>query len=228
MNYFIYASYLALLFCVTMCLIHFFRIIKMGAPKDLSEASGSVPAGVLYSNTVAMLPMQKESAYKHLPTYTAGIFFHIGSFLALFIFLLLFFDAVWVFFFQYQWFSALMALYLWFSSCCGIGLIVKRLTSKKLKPISNVDDYLSVIVVTLFHIMTALLFTVFAFHDIFHEYFSSAVHGGIICAYFLSAALLFIYLPLGKLKHAVYYFAARYHLGFFYGRRGTWPPKKNI
>ena len=226
MNYFIYASYIALLFCVTLCFIHFFRLIKLGAPKDLSEASGNVSAGVRYSNTGAMLPKEKESAYKHLPTYTAGMLFHLGSFLALFIFLLLIFDTAWGFFFQYQWLSVLIALYFWFSFCCGIGLIIKRLISKKLKPISNVDDYLSVIVVTLFHKMSALLFTVFAFHDLFHEYFSSNFHSIIICAYFISAALLFIYLPLGKLKHAVYYFAARYHLGFFYGRRGTWPPKK--
>jgi hypothetical protein len=30
-------------------------------------------------------------------------------------------------------------------------------------------------------------------------------------------------MPLGKLRHVVYYFAARYHLGFFYGWRNVWP-----
>ena len=34
-------------------------------------------------------------------------------------------------------------------------------------------------------------------------------------------------MPLGKLRHAVYYFAARYHLGFFYGWRNVWPNKEN-
>jgi nitrate reductase gamma subunit len=205
--------------------MQFIRLIKLGAPKDLSEKSGDIAAGVIYSNTGAMLPQQKESAYKHLPTYTAGILFHLGSFTALLLFLLLSFDAVWIFFFKYHILSALIALFLWLSSCCGMGLIIKRLISKKLRPISNADDYLSVGLVTLFHLFSALLFTIFAFHDFFHEYFTHNMHEYVICAYFLSAMLLFLYLPFGKLKHAVYYFAARYHLGFFYGMRGTWPPK---
>jgi len=226
MNYFIYASYIALLFCLTACFIQFFRLVKLGAPKDLSEKSGDIHAGVIYANTGAMLPSQKESAYKHLPTYTAGILFHLGSFIALFCFLLLFFDAVWVFFFQHILISSLIATFLLITSCCGIGLIIKRLISKKLRPISNADDYISTCLVTLFHLVTVLLFITFAFHDWFHQYFSSNLHTDIIYTYFLVAIPLFLYLPFGKLKHVVYYFAARYHLGFFYGRRGTWPPKK--
>jgi nitrate reductase gamma subunit len=209
-----------------MCLIHFFRLIKLGAPNDLAEPTGSVAAGVLYSNTSAMMPSQKESAYLHLPTYTAGVLFHLGSFLVLLLFLLLFFDAVWGFFFQYRIIAALISLYLWLTSVCGIGLIIKRIVSKKLRPITNADDYISTGLVTLFHLISALLFSTFVFHDIFHHFFTSEIHGGIICTYFLVATLFFLYLPFGKLKHAVYYFAARYHLGFFYGSRGVWPPMK--
>jgi nitrate reductase gamma subunit len=202
-------------------------------PKDLSEKSGNVAAGVIYSNTKAMMPQHKESAYKHLPTYTAGILFHLGSFLALLLFVILIFDlftsdAISVFFFKNQIVSSLIALYLWFTTCCGIGLIIKRIVNKKLRPITNADDYISTGVVTLFHLASALLFTVYAFHTVFHQYFSHKAHEGIFCAYFLSATLLFLYLPFGKLKHAVYYFAARYHLGFFYGRRGTWPPPSEL
>jgi len=226
MYYFVYASYIALLFCLTVCFVQFFHLIKLGASKDLSEKSGNIATGVIYSNTGAMSPLQKESAYKHLPTYTAGILFHIGSFMVLFCFLLLFFDAVFGFFFRHTFISSLIALYLLFSTGCGIGLIIKRLTSKKLHLISNVDDYISVILVTLAHLTSAFLFFSFAFHDALHLYFSPEVHSSIIYIYFFVATVLFLYLPFGKLKHTVYYFAARYHLGFFYGRRGTWPPKK--
>ena len=231
MNYFTYAPYITLLFCLTICFIQFFRLIKLGAPKDLSEKSGNVTAGIIYANIGSMSPVQKESAYKHLPTYTAGILFHIGSFIALFCFLLLFFDlvsndVVSKFFFWHILISLFIAAFLLLTSCCGIGLIIKRLVSKKLRPISNADDYISTGLVTLFHLISALLFIIFAFHEYFHLYFSSKIHEGIICTYFLVATLLFLYLPLGKLKHVVYYFSARYHLGFFYGRRGTWPPKK--
>ena len=47
-------------------------------------------------------------------------------------------------------------------------------------------------------------------------------------AYYIIMALLFVWMPLGKIKHVLYFFFARYHLGFFYGWRGTWPPKKAI
>jgi hypothetical protein len=46
--------------------------------------------------------------------------------------------------------------------------------------------------------------------------------------YFIAISLLFLYFPLGKLKHAIYFFAARYQLGFFYGWRGVWPPQNNF
>jgi len=231
MIYFIFTSYIALLFCLTACFVHIMRLKKLGAPKDLSEKSGSIAAGVIYSNTSAMSPHQKESAYKHLPTYTAGILFHIGSLIVLLCFLFLIFDDIipYVasrFFFKHTVISSLIALYLLISSGCGIGLIIKRIVSKKLRPISNADDYISTGLVTLFHLFSALLFIIYAFHNDFHSYFSSNIHSGVICSYFFVATLFFFYFPLGKLKHAVYYLAARYHLGFFYGRRGTWPPSK--
>lgn len=225
MNYFIYASYIALLFCLIICSYHLFRLIRLGAPKDLSEKAGSVKAGVIYSNTKAMAPQHKESAFKHLPTFVTGILFHLGSFLALFLFFLLLFNTMWGFFFAYSTLSLLIALLLLVSTCCGVGLFVKRIISKELRPISNADDYLSVAIVSLFHLSSLLLFFTFAFHDAFHTIFSSAMHSGIICTYYFIATLLFLYIPLGKLKHCVYFLAARYHLGFFYGWRGTWPPK---
>jgi len=230
MNYFIYTSYIALLFCLSICFFHFFKLISLGAPKDLSKKSGSISAGVLYSNTVAMSPVQKESAYKHIPTYIAGIMLHIGSFVAILCFVILFFDlytedAVSTFFFQQRLISTFISCILWMSSCCGIVLIIKRVVSTKLRSISNADDFISTGLVTLFLLISAKLFTVYGFHNLFHQFFSHQLHELIFCAYFIFATLLFIYIPIGKLKHVVYYFAARYHLGFFYGRRGTWPPK---
>ena len=226
MNYFIYISYIALIFCLTMCFLHFLRLIKLGAPKDLSQKSGNVTQGVVYSNTVAMLPNKKESAYMHIPTFTAGVIFHLGTFLAFFCFLILIITPVWGLFFYYTIISAIIAICLWISFCFGVGLIIKRLVSKQLRPISNMDDFISVCFTALFQKFSALLFTVFAFHDYFHQYFSFDMHNVIICAYYLMSALLFFYVPFGKLRHFVYYFAARYHLGFFYGRRGTWPAKR--
>lgn len=78
----------------------------------------------------------------------------------------------------------------------------------ELRSLSNPDDYLSNILVTLFQAGTILTLYL----------------PEVRASYFILASILFLYIPLGKLKHVIYFFAARYHLGFFYGWRGVWPP----
>ena len=48
----------------------------------------------------------------------------------------------------------------------------------------------------------------------------------VLPSYYLTYSLLMLYIPIGKLRHTVYFFAARYHLGYFFGWRGVWPPAK--
>ncbi|MEZ5195551.1 MAG: hypothetical protein R2764_03905 [Bacteroidales bacterium] len=95
------------------------------------------------------------------------------------------------------------------SGISGLGILVKRISKQQLRALFN-PDYLSNFLVTLFQLVTALtLFQV--------QYFP---------LYFIIASILLLYLPLEKLKHTVYFFATRYHLGYFYGWRGVWPPKR--
>lgn len=204
-------SLIALAFCLLMLLAHFIRLVKLGKPKDLSQKSGDVSKGILYSNTVAMMPANKESAYMHLPTYSAGILFHTGIFLSFLLYLLSLFNLN-----QYypQWLNLLLGLYLLVGSICGISLLIKRLVNKNLHSLANPDDYISNILATLFQLFTAL-------YLIFQN--SCSI---LFSLYYVVAIILFIYMPLGKLKHLLYYFAARYHLGFFYGWRNVWPPHK--
>lgn len=204
-----FISLAALAICLGALFYHFVNILRLGKPKDLSDPSGSVSQGVIYANTKAMMPTNKESAYLHLPTYTAGIIYHIGTFMAILVYFISF--------------TPLLNLWpaLWtiagcgfvISSICGTALFFKRCVSKNLKIMSNIDDYLSNLFTTLLHIMTALLL-----------WFSD--NSLISSLYYIEVSLLLLYIPLGKLKHMLYYFAARYHLGFFYGWRNVWPPKK--
>ena len=92
----------ALAFCIFACLCHFFRIIRLGKPNDLAEHSGSVTKGVVYANTQAMMPQNKESAYRHLPTYAAGMIFHLGTFLTMLLFVLSLFKPVMDFFMRHH------------------------------------------------------------------------------------------------------------------------------
>ena len=75
-----YIAIVAAVYCLVSLFVHFVRVVRLGAPKDKSEPSGSVKEGVVYANTIAMMPNQKESAYLHLPSYATGMLFHIGLF----------------------------------------------------------------------------------------------------------------------------------------------------
>ena len=68
----------AFLVCIIALMAHFIRLIYLGKPKDYSRKSGNVTKAVAYSATVAMID-HKESAYLHIPTYFAGMVYHIGT-----------------------------------------------------------------------------------------------------------------------------------------------------
>lgn len=183
---------------------HLLRLIRLGSPKDYSTKRGNINAAIDYSFTGAMNPLKKESAFLHLPTYTAGLLYHTGTFVCLALYLLLLFDIS--FTSSIQW---ILVCFLAASSLSGLGILVKRIVLRKLRNLSNPDDYVSNLIVTGFQLLTLIVLV--------EESFSPF--------YFICISLLFLYLPLGKLKHSLYFFAARYHLGFFYGWRGIWPLK---
>jgi len=103
----------------------------------------------------------------------------------------------------------MIAGFLIISGLSGMAILIKRMTKKELRTLSNPDDYISNLLVTLVQLMTA----------------SVLLNVRLFPVYFILVSIFLLYLPLGKLKHTLYFFAARYHLGLFYGWRGVWPPK---
>ncbi|MBO7647155.1 MAG: hypothetical protein J6S56_03555 [Bacteroidales bacterium] len=208
-----YIALAAVLFCICGLLTFFIKIVRLGKPKDLSEKSGDVAAGVVYANTKAMMPQNKESAFLHLPEYAAGMLFHIGSFMSLLVFVLSFFP------FFNNWICGpdkihyLIALFPLAGCICGYILLLRRYLTAEMRSWSNIDDYLANFLTSTFQLMT-LLFLIWP------------AYRAIVILYYVACILLFCYMPFGKLRHVVYYFAARYHLGFFYGWRNVWPPKE--
>ena len=198
-------SLIAFLICFFSLAYHFSRLIKLGLPKDYSFKRGNLKSAISYSFVGAMNPLKKESAYLHLPTYTAGILYHIGTFISIIIFFLFLLDVS--FTYSFRW---VLICILIISSVSGLGIFLIRSFLRKLRTLSNPDDYISNILVTAFQIFTLLVF----------------INGAFIPYYFICVGILFLYLPLGKLKHLLYFFAARYHLGFFCGWRGIWPEKR--
>lgn len=216
MSIFAWISIGALSCCVIGFLLRFIQLVKGGAPKDLSLKSGSVVKGVIYSNTGAMLPGHKESAYLHLPTYTAGICFHLGNFLSLALY-------IWsIICVRYglgtpALLALILAIFLFISCICGFSIFFKRIFSPSLRSLSGFDDYFSNALCTLLQLCGFLLMLFNAYDKDIPALYDS---------FFLVASLLFLWMPVGKIKHLLYYFAARFQLGFFYGWRNTWPPKK--
>ncbi len=90
-----------------------------------------------------------------------------------------------------------------------IGLLVRRMTNKVLRTISNWDDYFSWFV-TIFPIITGLLVS-----SPFGRYET------LLAIHILSVCLLFIWLPFGKLAHTGFVFISRAFTGAIFARRGA-------
>jgi hypothetical protein len=204
MNWTYWFALSAFVICNIACIFHFFRLVGLGQPTDYSHKKGSILPAVKYAFTGAMNPARKESAFLHLPTYTAGMLYHLGTFMALILFVLMLFgiepgDSL----------SMILAVFIMVTAISGGAILLKRILKKELIALSHPDDFISNILVTLFQLITVLML----------------INPSFIPAYFITTGILLLYMPIGKLKHTVYFFSARYHLGFFYGWRGVWPPK---
>ncbi|MCK9304849.1 MAG: hypothetical protein PHP30_03710 [Bacteroidales bacterium] len=206
MSWYIIAALAAAVVCIAAFAFQFFKLLKMGVPEDLSDKGGDIGKAVAYSYTKAMMPQHKESAYLHLPTYAAGMIYHMGTFLSLALFLVI----VILNFAGVEMpvvINSVIAALLFITSALGFAILIKRMVKEELKFISGADDYISNLLTTLFQLFSAL-------------YLIFPATGML---YFVCTALLFLWMPVGKIKHLLYFFFARYHLGYFYGWRGTWP-----
>jgi nitrate reductase gamma subunit len=88
-----------------------------------------------------------------------------------------------------------------------VVLLVRRLSNGDLRELSPLDDYLANLVIAL------LLASSVAFH-------AEVLPGS---ALRIVTALMLLYLPLGKLRHAVFFFLARGELAARLGLRGVYP-----
>lgn len=99
---------------------------------------------------------------------------------------------------------ALSALAL-LGAVAGCALLAKRIVKPHLRGLSNADDFVSNLLATGFAALAA-----------------GAPATSRLLPWALAALL--VYIPLGKIRHCVFFFLSRYHLGAFFGRRGTFPP----
>jgi nitrate reductase gamma subunit len=187
-------------FCVLGIYLRIKEIMNRPHKKDLSRARGSSGKAVIYAFTLGMAPWEKESTRIHWIAYIRGILFHIGVFTALAVLL------------ASPWLKALPEVLIGAASLItGIGAIAGfagiwlRLAEPNLRALSLPDDYFSVFLTGLF---TASAFAVLR-------------SPGWVPAFYLISAILFLYIPLSKIRHCVYFFYSKFFFGINFGHRGV-------
>jgi hypothetical protein len=161
--------------------------------------------GIVYALGKGMMPWEKESAGKHLPTYLSGIVYHTGIFAGLLYLCMLIIpvhlDSIIVSILRIIMFAGLL---------CGLGLFLKRSLKKQLRRISCLDDFASNLIVDVF-----LGLSLSTTYTIRWKFLLYAV-----------AIVMFLYIPVGKIRHCFFFFYSRILFGLFYGRRGVLPQTK--
>ncbi len=180
---------------------------KRALPADRSPLKGSPAHGITYAFTAGMLPWAKESTRLHLIAYLRGIGFHVGIFAAL--------GALLISPFWSLLPGILTTLLLWVLAAgafLGAAGGVMRLAEHNLRGLSVPDDHFAVWLVTLFMALAALALWNPAF----------------LVPFYLVSALTLVYVPLGKIRHCLYFFFSRFFFGKFFGRRGVFPHPEAI
>lgn len=183
-------------------------VARLPAPGELAAQRGRAGAGVRYAFTTAFLPWAKESGRRHPFGYATGVVLHMAAVLALGL-------ALWSVgqpLPAAAWAGGSVVAVLGLGCVAGLGLLVRRVVSARLRALSVGDDYLSAATVTA--VVAAALGAVIAAVPV------QVLH--------VSAAVLALYVPLGKLRHMVFLAPSRVYWGRNLGRRGVLPPPRPV
>ncbi len=175
---------------------------RRALPTDKSPIKGNISHGITYAFTTGMMPWAKESTRIHMIAYLRGIGFHIGIFTAI--------GAVII-----SPFWGSLPLFLSWTLVCvlTIGAIlgaaggVMRIAEHNLRGLSLPDDHFAVWLTTLFIAVAGL----------------AVLNQAFIIPMYIVSAVTFIYVPLGKIRHCLYFFFSRLFFGKFFGRRAVFP-----
>ena len=95
----------------------------------------------------------------------------------------------------------------------GVIRIIRRVVSPYMRAISSPDDYVSLVLLTVWFLSAIVA----APND-------ASGGEGYLLAFFILTAFFLIYVPFSKISHYLYYPFTRYYFGKTMGHRGTFPP----
>lgn len=192
----------AALFSIAGFAIRLRMFTQLPVPIDRSPLKGDPQAGINYALTQGMMPWAKESTRRHAVAYLRGVGFHLVVFLVLVLFL------------ASPWLGLLSGnLRLLLAVICGLGSLLaflgflSRFMERGLRSLSTPDDYFAVLLVSLFLASASAML----------------VTTSLLPLFYITAALTFIYMPLGKIRHCLYFAFSRIFFGRFFGRRAVLP-----
>lgn len=175
---------------------------RRALPIDKSPVKGNIPHGIAYAFTTGMMPWAKESTRIHLIAYLRGIGFHIGIFAAIGTVIL---SPLWGF--LPPLLSSTLFWVLIPGALLGAAGGLMRLAEHNLRGLSLPDDHFAVWLTTLFIAVTGL----------------GLVFEAFVVPMYIVSAVTFAYIPLGKIRHCMYFFFSRTFFGKFFGRRAVFP-----
>lgn len=180
---------------------------RRALPTDQSPIKGNPSHGISYAFTTGMMPWAKEATRIHMIAYLRGIAFHAGIFTAIAAVILSPFWGV-----LPPLLSGLLFWVLALGALLGAAGGVMRIAEHNLRSLSLPDDHFAVWLTTLFMIVTGL----------------ALVNESFIIPMYVVSAITFLYIPLGKIRHCLYFFFSRMFFGKFFGRRAVFPHPEAI
>ncbi len=176
-------------------------------PADNSPLKGNPSHGIAYAFTKGMMPWAKESTRLHMIAYLRGIGFHIGIFTSI--------GALLISPFWRNLPPLLSSTLIWaltIGALLGAAGGLMRIIEHNLRGLSLPDDHFAVWLVTVWMAVSAVA--------VWNEAWMPA--------YYVLSAITLAYIPLGKIRHCLYFFFSRTFFGKFFGRRAVFPHPESM
>ena len=180
---------------------------RRAIPADNSPIKGNISAGVKYAFTTGMAPWAKESTRIHMLAYLRGIGFHIGIFAAIGAVII---SPLWGY--LPSLLSSTLFWVLTIGAILGAAGGIMRIAEHNLRGLSLPDDHFAVWLTTLFITVAGL----------------AVINEAFMIPMYIVSAITFAYVPLGKIRHCLYFFFSRLFFGKFFGRRAVFPHPKAV
>ncbi len=188
--------FMAIVYCIRIAWIFRFRLMR-----DLARPRGSGLTGAAMAMTTMFRPWSMETTRRGFVQWVEFAVFHVG--IAVMI------TTSFVISLAPHWLMppvvALIVVSQALALVAGLSRLFKRVRDPKLRAISSLDDYFSLVAVNVLFVCCILAVLGL---PLAHE------------AYFILLAIIIVYVPFSKISHYLYYPIARYFYGSYLGRRG--------